>query len=198
MAPQSVWQIDFDMFRFDRRDADFSTTAIHAIDSLLHLARSPLREVSFRYRDMTLEDSVVTNIVMEGMCESGTEVRLNILPVAGLVLERASIHARGQSLLLEIALRGDRQEGSLHYWRRDKLEVELTVGGGDQSSEAAFEQNGFHAENEAFFDAVRRQEQMEGRVQDCGPQILLTEAIRNRAASVVLEGSGRGRAAPAI
>lgn len=187
MRPENVFQIGYDMIRHGRREADFSTTAIHAIDAMLYLARSPLRQAHFRYREFAAGGSEVTNVVMDAVCESGTDLRLNVQPIAGIVLERASIHAHEQSLLLEIAMRGDYQEGSLRYWRGDKLEFESVTD--RRAREPSFEQNGFFAENKAFYDAVRHGGQLEIQVQDCGPQIFLMEAIRNRASSVILDRS---------
>jgi myo-inositol 2-dehydrogenase/D-chiro-inositol 1-dehydrogenase len=185
---ESVFQIDYDMIRCDRRDADFSTTAVHAVDTLLYLARSPFREVRFRYRETTAKGGCLAGIIMEGSCESGASMRLNVQPLGGVTLERAGVHALDQSLLLEIALRGADPSGVLRYWRGDHLVSEARLGG-DHASEAPFEQYGFYAENKAFFDAVREGEQPLIGVRECAQQIAIMEAIRLREPSLTLTES---------
>jgi myo-inositol 2-dehydrogenase / D-chiro-inositol 1-dehydrogenase len=185
VPPKAVLQIDYDMIRYDRRDPDFSTTAIHAVDALLFLARSPYRQVCFHYLEKPEIGPGVADIVMEGCCESGAQIRLNIQPLAGVVLERASIHALGQSLMVELPMWGTKPVGSLRYWREDSLELEMKTGGSDQE-ETLFEQSGFFAENQAFFDAVQEGRTPSPSVKESWQPVVLMEAIRNRASAVSL------------
>jgi len=179
MPPESVCEIDYEMTRFNRRDADFSTTAIHALDAMLFLARSPYREARFSFREREDLGPGVADIFMEGTFESGARLRLNVQPVAGVILERVTVNALGQSLMLELPMWKAQSVGNLRYWRGDQLEVELRSGG-LESEACLFEQSGFFAENKAFFDAVRAGKRPSPGVNEAWQQVALMEAMRNR------------------
>ncbi len=187
MPPESVLEIDYEMFRYDRLDPDFSTTAIHALDAMLFLARSPYKEARFSFRERGELGPGVADIFMEGAFESGGRFRLNVQPVAGVILERVTVNALGQSLILELPMWNARSVGSLRYWKADQLEVELHSGG-LESEACLFEQSGFYAETKAFFDAVRAGKRPTPGVKEAWQQVALMEAMRNRVDCIKLSG----------
>ena len=175
-APTAAARIDYDMTRFDRWDRDFSTTAIHAIDTALFLARSPFRAAEIRYQAQGQDDRETVNVAIELECVSGTRVRISIQPVAGLNAESATLHSVGQSLAIRIPLFGQsRRSDRLEHWRGNELAASFADDDAD-----VVERMGIYSEIAAFFDAVRSGAELTPRLQDCQQQVELMEAIRLR------------------
>lgn len=183
--PETVSQIDYDMIRWDRRDPDFSTTAIHALDAVLFLARSPYSRVRIDYQERPERGQGVANIDLTGVCRSGTRVRISFQPVAGVVLERVAVHAVNQSLLMEIPLWS--AGGRLRHWKNDVL-VAQRSGDEEGTGSQLFEWSGFAAENRAFFDAVRTGRRPSPCLKEAEQPVVLMEAIRNRVREVSFVG----------
>src|SRR5208283_4016601 len=79
----SVERIDYDMIRHERWDPDFSTTAIHAIDAALVLARAPFRSAEIRYQALRRGDLEAADVDIEARCSPGPRVLVRIRPVSG-------------------------------------------------------------------------------------------------------------------
>lgn len=187
LPPDAVQQINYEMTRFDRRDADFSTTAIHAIDAVRFLARSPYHEVRITYREMPWMGDGVAAFTLDGTCESGTQVRINIQPIAGKTSEGACIHAAEHTLRLSLLGADGRQfQGYLEHWRKDRLAERF------QATGDLIERNGTYGEFAAFLDAVREGRTPAPGLDDCRQQMALMEALRRRLPRVDFTETRRG------
>ncbi len=174
-------RIDYEMNRFNRWDPDFSTTAIHALDAVLHLAKSPIRTAELHFQQQQDGNQQTMNISMEAGCVSGTQVRLNIQPVSGHNSEVARIHAVGRSLIIHIPCSAlSDAVGSLEYWRNDRCVTTFTDSGAD-----SVERLGVYGETEAFLSAVRTGAEPAPGLRDCSQQVVLMEAIRNQDARLI-------------
>jgi len=179
MPPKSVFQIDYEMIRCDRRDEDFSTTAIHAIDGAHFLARSPFRHAVLSFRDFPDLGPTVAGIELEVECESGTRIRLNIQPVAGRNYERISLHGHTKTLTLEFPVVGPQGSGAiLDCWENDAPVYSFRS---EDSEEDLF---GFYSETRAFLDAVRDGRCPHPTLAECRQPVALMEAVRNRQSHV--------------
>ncbi len=177
----TVARIDYDLVRCDRWDPDFSTTAIHAVDAVLFLARSPFRTAELRFQEQTQGGRVAVNFVLEAECVSGTRVWLNVQPVAGRNAESARIQAVGHSLALTIPASPTAPEpGTLEHWRGNRRATAYSDPDG-----AMVERMGITGELEAFLDAVRTGGPMTPGLRDCRQQVALMEAIRLRRTGVL-------------
>lgn len=175
LPPEAVQQINYEMTRFDRRDADFSTTAIHAIDAVRFLARSPYHEVNISYREMPWMGGGVAAFTLDGTCESGTQVRINIQPIAGKTSEGACIHAAEHTLRLSLLGADGRQfQGYLEHWQKDRLAERF------QATGDLIDRNGTYGELASFLDAVREGRVPTPNLDDCHQQMALMEALRRR------------------
>ncbi len=175
LPPEAVQQINYEMTRFDRRDADFSTTAIHAIDAVRFLARSPYHEVNISYREMPWMGGGVAAFTLDGTCESGTQVRINIQPIAGKTSEGACIHAAEHTLRLSLLGADGRQfQGYLEHWQKDRLAERF------QATGDLIDRNGTYGELAAFLAAVREGRAPNPNLDDCHQQMALMEALRRR------------------
>ena len=96
--------VRYEMVRVNRRDPDFSTTAVHAIDAVRFITGSDFAEIRFRYQDLPALGAGVANIFMDAVMRSGATAHLSFCPVAGVVVERAELHARDHTFFLEIPM----------------------------------------------------------------------------------------------
>lgn len=178
-----VFQIDYEMLRSNRRESDFSTTAIHAIDAALFLAGVPFVRASMHYRDFVDMGKGVSGVEVDIDCESGVRIRINIQPVAGRDVERIGIHCPNSSLELEFPVKGARGYAArLSQWNKDRELFSL------QSGDATNDWRGFYEETEAFLNAVRSRESFGLHLVDCRQQVALMEAIRKRSRRIEWNG----------
>ena len=181
IPPESVGRIDYEMIRFDRWDPDFSTTAIHALDAALFLARSPFLAAEIRLQSQKMGEREAVNIAVEAECAAGGRVRVNIQPVAGCNTDTARIHAVGHSLAIKIPVSPQSTaDGALEHWQGDKLVTTFS----DHDRDVV-EKLGILGETEAFLAAVRSGSNLIPGLQDCHQQVALMEAIRLRRSGLI-------------
>lgn len=186
-----IFQINYQMARFDRHEPDFSTTAIHAIDAALHLAGSPYREVELNYQEVGQGTTRATNVYLEAACLSGTRVHLGIQPVAGLVSETVSIHGYGRSLIADFGETDAKMPDRLRYYKENRLETHQIL------ENPHFEERyGFLQETEAFHRSIRSGGTPSPTLAESLQQVVLMEAIRHRTPSVVFPSEGTSLASP--
>jgi predicted dehydrogenase len=172
----SVGRIDYEMTRHERWDPDFSTTAIHAIDAALFLARSPFRSAAIRYRPRKRGPREAADVAVEAQCASGTRVLVDIRPVSAANAESATVHAAGQSMVLRIPVSPQSGgDGCAEHWSAGAL-----VSSFSDRGLGAVDRLGVSGETEAFLDAVRSGRPLSPGLEDCRQQVALMEAIRAR------------------
>lgn len=177
---QPLQHLHYEMTRLERRDPDFSATAIHGLDCVRYLAGCDYAEARFRYRELPSLGAGVANILMDAVMASGATAQLAFCPVAGVVVERAAAQAHGHSFFLQVPMWGGADSpGRLSHFVAGRLEDELT---GDRFGDgsALFELGGFYAETVAFLDALAA-----GRVPSPGfvearQSVEIAERIRER------------------
>lgn len=181
IPPESVGRIDYEMIRFDRWEPDFSTTAIHALDAALFLARSPFLAAEIRLQPQKRGEREAMNVAVEAECAAGGRVRVNIQPVAGCNTDSAKIHAVGHSLAIKIPVSPQSTaDGALEHWQGDKLVTTFS----DHDRDVV-EKLGVFGETEAFLAAVRSGASLTPGLQDCHQQVALMEAIRLRRSGLI-------------
>lgn len=174
-APAGVARIDYDMIRCNRWNEDFSTTAIHAIDMLRFLARSPIARSELRFQSQADQGRSAANVRLEGETAAGTRIALNILPTAGRNAESIRIHGVDWSLEIHVPaspLADD--HGALELWSAGKRILAF-----DDGSIEMIERMGICAEFDAFLEAIARDVPVTPRLSECVQQVALMEAIRN-------------------
>jgi myo-inositol 2-dehydrogenase/D-chiro-inositol 1-dehydrogenase len=174
-APESVRRVEYDMIRFERWDPDFSTTAIHALDAALFLARSPFRAAAISFEPQRRGHLEATDVTVEAECISGSKVFVNIRPVSTNNSDRARIHGVDQSLVLKIPVSPQSDgDGCVEHWRSGALASSFS-----DHDVGAVERLGVLGETEAFLNAVRSSAPFSPRLEDCRQQVALMEAVRN-------------------
>lgn len=87
-----------DFHRWERMDADFSTTSIHAIDAIRHLSGGAYTEANFSYRALPREKPA-WNIFVDAQFDNGVSGQITFLPSCGTVCERYTIATRHWTLI---------------------------------------------------------------------------------------------------
>ncbi len=150
-GPSLIQHLRYEMVRVDRRDPDFSTTAIHGIDAVRFVGGADYVRAGVRYQELPALGEGVANVFVDATLASGATAHLSFCPVAGGVIERACVHALDHTFLLEVPMwSGFDAPGRLLHLQRGSLVEELR---GDATG--AFVQGGFAAQTAAFLDAVR-------------------------------------------
>jgi predicted dehydrogenase len=174
--------IRYDFCRIGRRDADFSTTAIHGIDTVRFLAGSDYARVHFYYQEMPELGPAVANIFLECTFESGATAQLNFTPVSGAVLERATLHAEDKVYNLHLPVWGGFDAPGRLFLVSDN-QVQMDISGPQLSDEEDdYLLNGFYGENAAFFDDVRQGRFPQGDLKSGRQSVEIAQAMRERQA----------------
>jgi predicted dehydrogenase len=172
--------VHYEMTRVGRRDADFSTTAIHGLDAVRYLAGADYVEARFRYREMPELGRGVANILVDAVMTTGATAHLAFCPVAGVLVERATAHANGHTLLLRVPMwNGVDSPGRLTHFAAGTLAADLrgdAVGDG----RALFELGGFYRETVAFLDDVEARRTPSPGLRESRQSVAIAEAIRAR------------------
>ena len=82
-----VEHVRCDFYRSERMDADFSTTRIHGIDAIRHLAGGTYQEAQFCYQDLQREKPTC-NIYMNARFDNGVFGVVSFIPSTGALFER--------------------------------------------------------------------------------------------------------------
>lgn len=166
--------------RVGRRDADFSTTAIHGIDTVKFLAGSDYKDVNFRYKDIVYEDTTVTNIQMSSVMENGATTSATFLPCGGCVVERISVTMTDHTFFLFLPVWGGADAPGKLVCMRGGQEYK-TIHGEDLVSEYSLhESNGFYNESASFFDLLRAGERPTSDVITGKSSVEIAHCIRQR------------------
>jgi len=182
LPTESVFQINYDMIRFNRLESDFSITAIHAMDAALYLARSPYARARFLYQDLPATEQPVQAMAMEAVCRSGTRVRCNFQPAAGTILERIAIHGFETTITVELPIwESFDTPGTLRIWQKCRLIEEI-----HGIQEADYKSWGFLAQLDSFLSAVRTHRRPSPNLAEVQQSVILMEAMRERREEVQL------------
>ena len=115
-------------------------------------------------------------------CEfaSGATAILSFCPVAGVVVERATVHLQDHTFFLDVPIWGAYDSpGRLRHL--EKGEVRLDVTGNDISDGPEwYELSGFYGENAAFFEDLRAGRRPAGDLQSGRQSVAVAQCIRER------------------
>ncbi|QHW34772.1 Gfo/Idh/MocA family oxidoreductase [Paenibacillus rhizovicinus] len=170
-----IYNIAYEMIRIDRTDADFSTTAVHAIDAARFIAGSDYAELQFRYEELEDVGPGVANIIADGLFENGVRVQLLCYPYSGVAMEKVTVRGEGFSCEMQLPLlEGVGQTASMKYAEKGRGEVYQAEGDW-------LEAFGFYDENASFIDALREGWPLRDDLRSSRQSIDVMEAIRGRA-----------------
>jgi myo-inositol 2-dehydrogenase / D-chiro-inositol 1-dehydrogenase len=169
--------IHYEMTRVDRRDPDFSTTAIHGIDAVRFLAGSDYAAVRFSYHERPEAGPGVADIFMDAVMASGATAHLAFCPTAGVVVERATLHAAGHTFFLHIPMWGG-VDSPGHLWHFADGQERAHVSG--EAGAEPFVLGGFYAEYEAFLGDLAAGRPPSPGLRESRQSVAVAERIRQR------------------
>lgn len=165
--------------RPNRRDPDFTTTAIHAIDALRFVAGADYERLDMAYSPGGPAGEV-TDYRLQGRMLGGATVQMEFSPMAGQMLERYTVQAGGKSFVAHYAR--DESGSRIEIWADEKMRiVNVRLPG-----LLPYQLGGFDRQMAAFLDAVRRGGSLPGpTVAETVQTIAVMEALRGRRARFV-------------
>jgi predicted dehydrogenase len=179
-APEQIQDIRYDFFRIGRKDPDFSTTAIHGIDTVKFLAGSDYRRVRFSYREFPELGPGVANIFMDCEFESGATAHLNFCPNTGVLIERATVNLLDHTFMLNVPIWAAYDTpGRLLHLHRGETVADIA---GDSICDASqnFIAGGFYNENASFFDDLLADRRPVGDIASGLQSVEIADCIRLR------------------
>jgi predicted dehydrogenase len=172
-----ITHVHYEMTRVDRRDPDFSTTAIHGIDAVRYLAGADYASIRFSYREHPTLGAGVADIFMDAVMTSGATAHLAIFPVAGVVVERVTVHARGHSMFVQVPMwAGFDSPG--HLWHFEDGQLRGQVDG--EADAEPFVLGGFYAELDAFLGDLAAGRAPSPSLRESRQSVAVAERIRYR------------------
>ena len=176
---EKIRNITYQMYRQDRRDNDFSTTTIHAIDAVKFIADSDYKTVDFTYQQIDGENENVANIYLNGIFENGTVAQLSLVAMGGTVAERISVNTDCATYFVELPFWSNPDSpGKLTRLVGNEI-TDLISGDTLVDSTEMFEESGFYEENRNFFHLVRTNDNTED-VSSGLQSVELADFIRKR------------------
>jgi predicted dehydrogenase len=176
----SLQHLHYEMTRVERRDPDFSTTAIHGLDAVRYLAGCDYAGARFRYHELPALGPGVANILVDATMASGASAQLAFCPVAGVMVERATAHAHGHTWSLQVPMwSGVDSPGRLWHFADGRLLAELD-GGQLGDGGALFELGGFYRETAEFLDALAAGRAPSPSLRESRQSVEIAQRIRER------------------
>lgn len=174
------WQYDF--YRANRHDKDFSTTSIHGIDTVRFLAGKPYRHVDFRYYPNPKDSTLVPVITLDLEFIDGARGRITFNPGSGICAERCVMHGTNEMIYAALPYHGinGSMDGAGSVLVAEMNQIVLRE---DAPEEEFFVSNGFYEENAHFFDCIRKGVRPEGDIASGLQAVEIAQCIRNRASS---------------
>lgn len=171
------WQYDF--YRSNRTDADFSTTSIHGIDTVRFLAGKNYRRVEFRYYPNPSNSALVPVITLDCEFTDGAHGRITFDPGSGICAERCTMHGTNAMIYAALPYHGinGSMDGPGSIMVAENNQVILKE---EAPEEEFFVSNGFYGENAHFFDCIRAGVRPKDDIASGLQAVEIAECIRKR------------------
>ena len=146
---EPIEHVRCDFYRSERMDADFSTTSIHGIDAIRHLAGGAYQEAQFVYQDLQREKPTC-NIYVNAHFDNGVFGVISFIPSTGALFERYTVTTRHWTLIAHAVTPGggsDVLRQGFHL--RDEAPAPTALNRHDVYLA------GYYGENQAFIERLR-------------------------------------------
>jgi predicted dehydrogenase len=185
-SPEQFQSLRYEMHRVKRHNEDFSTTAIHAIDTVRYICGSDYKNISFNYLKHSELENVLTGIHLSCTMKSGALVHLHISTMTGINSEGCTVCLDDKTIILDYLGNPINTNGRLTCITENVITLDVTGIDTQNStedndvSEMQFEREGFYYENKIFFDNVISGKMSCSSLQDSLQSIEVSEYIRER------------------
>lgn len=180
LREETIYHITYQMYRYNRRDQDFFTTSIHAIDAVKWIANSNYERLELDYQELPQLGEGVTNIYMNGSMQNGARVQLTLVPVGGAIIERISVNTDKATYFVELPFWNNSDcPGRLR--RMEAKCITHDISGETLVDETVmFEESGFYEENRGFFEFLRSGQQRKNDLSSGIQSVEIADYIRKR------------------
>ena len=183
LADQRVLSVTNTFVRHERDDPDFSTTAIHGIDTIRHLADSDYKEAFIEYQKL---DSGIYNFYIYCKFNSGAVGQIILRPTGGVQLERYMVGTENATYFLDMPIWDSIDKPGKILKTEDGHISKIITGDSLVKNDIPSENLGFYNENAMFFDDIKSNAEFSINDLKASLQtVAITEALRNRKTSVV-------------
>ena len=175
-----IFNITYQMYRHSRNDADFATTAIHAIDAVKNIAGADYRMIDFKYQELTELGENVANIYMSCEMENGVVAQLALITMGGAVAERITVNTLDETYFVELPFWNNIDvPGRLRGVKKDEVIADIS---GQELIDTGemFEEMGFYEENRSFFELIRNGDNVSCDLESGIQSVDIANYIRNR------------------
>jgi predicted dehydrogenase len=148
-----VQYVGYDFFRERRNDADFSDTAVHAIDTTRLLCGAEYACADFAYQNDPAYRP--RNVCISAQAKNGAMARIHLFPHCGVTVERATIHCGEHTFFIHLPIDSQYDGlGSVTEISRSKV-LRRAEGKDIPDGDERYINSGFYKETEQFLNAVR-------------------------------------------
>lgn len=183
-AGNSIQNMFYEFYRYNRTESHFETTAIHGIDAAKFIIGSNYKKVRFTYQELPRSGNNVANIALECTFENGVAAQIHFCPCTGVVLERICVNAQDQTFFLNTPIwDGLDAPGELLHIKAGNVVSRLS-GTSVSDGQQLIETNGFYDENRDFFENVRHNRKSENDIKSALQSVEIAEAIKAREKSL--------------
>lgn len=176
---EEIYNITYQLYRKDRYDEDFATTAIHAVDTTKYIIDSDYKRVNFSYQQMPEKGKNVKNIYMDCEFENGTKGHIDMVVLGGAAFERISVNTFNHTYYLSIPIIGCMDPiGELACYTKGRLSYFIS-GASLVDSNEPFEGSGFFNENRFFFEHIRNNRDAYCDLETAIQSVEIEDYIRN-------------------
>jgi predicted dehydrogenase len=148
--------IRYHLFRANRQDADFTTTAAHGVDAARFIAGQDIRRLDFSYTKRVGFDGV-PDIFAFGEFMDGTKVSMEFCPRCGYNSEGVTVNCENVTYKLSVPTMNAGDGKLLQY--ANGARTDAFADSGPQTCRM-----GFYDENRAFFDTAEKNPRAQGDI----------------------------------
>lgn len=153
---KKIFNITYQMYRNNRRESFFETTASHAIDVAKNIAGSDYKKVDIIYQECPELGEKVANYYLNCEFENGAYGQLSLVTNGGTIVERATVNTLDETYFLELPFWGNIDDPGRLRGIKNGKDMFLDINGKDiVDSDEQFETGGFYEENRSFFEQIR-------------------------------------------
>lgn len=145
-----ISHINYHMYRMNRTESDFYSTAVHGIDLICSLADCTCVTMHSLYGAMPGFGDGVKNILLQLAFANGMTAQLAFCPVSGILSEGMTVTTHSGSYRLEFPIWSDMDTGSLIFFDMNGNSIKLTASDGPH----LFKSNGFYWQLQQFLQGV--------------------------------------------
>ena len=177
---EKLINITYQLYRFHRFDKDFSTTAIHAVDVVKHIANSDYETVNLSYDHHPELGENVKNIFLDGKFENGAFFQISLVPTGGAITERVTVNTVNHSFFVDLPMWENIDVPGKLLEVTENNNCITADGSTLVDSTEMFEVSGFYDENRLYFEHLRSgSQEIINDLQSAVQSVEIEDCIRN-------------------